>query len=285
MRSIQRHEVFTPGRLPIAANEVPALDGIPEHMHEYLELAVVSRGYGLHRTRGNATRLEPGSVILIRPGTWHAYWEPDELWTFNVYLGPELLHRDLSWLVRYPSLSRALLQGTPNLGVLGPESLTAALALIGQLAGLRPGEHVARAIGLTGAVIEILTENVPSVSRQYDDDAAETVVRMMQLMQSDLAHGWTISELAQRLNVSAPLVHRLFKAHVGLPPMAWLMQARGESAATQLASSTASVAAVGRSVGWEDPNYASRRFRALYGMSPREYRRRFASPSVTEIPF
>ena len=89
MRSIQRHEVFTPGRLPIAANEVPALDGIPEHMHEYLELAVVSRGYGLHRTRGNATRLEPGSVILIRPGTWHAYWEPDELWTFNVYLGPD----------------------------------------------------------------------------------------------------------------------------------------------------------------------------------------------------
>jgi AraC-like DNA-binding protein len=35
------------------------------------------------------------------------------------------------------------------------------------------------------------------------------------------------------------------------------------------------VAEIGRAVGWSDPNYAARRFRATHGLSPTEYRRRF----------
>jgi AraC-like DNA-binding protein len=42
---------------------------------------------------------------------------------------------------------------------------------------------------------------------------------------------------------------------------------------------------VGRSGGWHDPNYAARRFRATYGISPTEYRRRFAfTTAVSDRP-
>jgi AraC family L-rhamnose operon transcriptional activator RhaR len=46
--------------------------------------------------------------------------------------------------------------------------------------------------------------------------------------------------------------------------------------AVRLAAGRGSVSEIGRAVGWPDPNYAARRFRATYGMSPTEYRRRFA---------
>jgi AraC family L-rhamnose operon transcriptional activator RhaR len=46
--------------------------------------------------------------------------------------------------------------------------------------------------------------------------------------------------------------------------------------AVRLAAGGRSVAEIGRAVGWHDPNYAARRFRATYGLSPTEYRRRFA---------
>ena len=44
--------------------------------------------------------------------------------------------------------------------------------------------------------------------------------------------------------------------------MAWLDQLRGEAAARLLVQTDLPVSEIGRTVGWTDPNYASRRFRA-----------------------
>lgn len=59
----------------------------------------------------------------------------------------------------------------------------------------------------------------------------------------------------------------------GLSPMTYLRGMRAERMARLLASSDLSVAAVARSVGWTDVHYASRCFRAHYGVSPTEFRR------------
>jgi AraC-like DNA-binding protein len=45
---------------------------------------------------------------------------------------------------------------------------------------------------------------------------------------------------------------------------------------TEVSPERATVSEIGRAVGWPDPSYAARRFRATYGVSPTEYRRRFA---------
>lgn len=58
--------------------------------------------------------------------------------------------------------------------------------------------------------------------------------------------------------------------------LGWLTQYRSEQMAVRLAAGRATVSEIGRSVGWPDPSYAARRFRATYGVSPTEYRRRFA---------
>ena len=57
--------------------------------------------------------------------------------------------------------------------------------------------------------------------------------------------------------------------------MAWLAALRGERAAALLIETDLPIAEVGRLVGWADPNYASRRFRQLYGVAPAAYRRMF----------
>ena len=48
-------------------------------------------------------------------------------------------------------------------------------------------------------------------------------------------------------------------------------------AAGLLVTTDDSVAEIGRIVGWADPNYASRRFRQIYGSTPTDYRSRFAT--------
>jgi len=276
--------VFRTDSTPIAANEVPALDGIPEHTHEFLEFAVVSRGSGVHVTRDGTTPIETGSLVLIRPGTWHAYRSPSDLWTFNLYLAPELLQREMSWIVEYPDLARALLRGEPNLGRLTSASTTRVLGWLRQIAEIVPGQHVPTLIGLTSSVIDAVTEVSATGEADSDSTIARSVVTMMTMMQSDLSVHWTIATLCRAVNASPAAVHRSFKRHVGMSPMSWLQQARGEAAATQLVLTDLPVSEIGRSVGWDDPNYASRRFRAQYGLSPSQYRARFTDGSSAPIP-
>lgn len=65
---------------------------------------------------------------------------------------------------------------------------------------------------------------------------------------------------------------RLFKAAVGIPPMAYLARIRVERAVGLLLHTPAPVSDIGRRVGWSDPNYFARRFRAHTGLSPTAYR-------------
>ncbi|HIT76481.1 MAG TPA: helix-turn-helix transcriptional regulator, partial [Candidatus Avipropionibacterium avicola] len=92
----------------------------------------------------------------------------------------------------------------------------------------------------------------------------------------DVAATWRVPDLADRVGVSVPHLHRLFADQLGMSPMAWLDRTRVERATSYLLGSTLSVGRIGARVGWPDPNHFSRRFRALTGRSPSDYRRRFA---------
>lgn len=274
--SIQRYEVFRPGRLPIAASDVPALDGIPEHTHDYLEVAVVSRGTGTHLTRGGAHPIGVGSVIVIRPGSWHAYRDPVDLWTHNLYLAPELLHRELSWIFEYPDLARALLGDEPDIGELDAVSTERVLGWLRQLEMLGRDAHAPTVIGLATCILDSFARLALSPRPSSDSTIAQAVITMMRMMQDDLGRHWTIADLSRATASSPAVVHRLFKTHVGVSPMTWLARARGEAAATLLVLTTKTVAEIGQAVGWDDANYTSRRFRSIYGLTPSEYRVRFA---------
>ena len=269
--------MFRAGALQIAANDVSAEEGIPEHVHEFLELAIVSRGHGVHVTHGSRLPVDVGSVFFIRPGTWHSYQETDGMWTFNLYLGPGLLHRELAWVHDYPVLSRMLLRDLPNLGCLSPELTQTVMGWLAQIRSC-PTRRVGTLIGLTACVLDSLHELAPRTARDADTvTIAKAVVTMMSLMRSDLKAKWTVQDLCDAVQFSSSFVYRAFRGNVGIAPMAWLQQERGEYFATQLLNTSHSISEIGSMVSWDDPNYASRRFRALYGMTPTEYRARFAS--------
>ena len=160
--SIRRYEVFRPGSLPISANNAPAFEGIPKHTDDYLEIAIVSVGTGTHVTRDGRLPIQRGSVILIRRGSWHAYRDPENLSTFNLYLTPELLHRELSWIVEYTELARALLGGHPNLGVLDNDACGRVLDWLEQIRQHARAGHAPTLIGLKTCVLDSFTHLVLS---------------------------------------------------------------------------------------------------------------------------
>ena len=80
------------------------------------------------------------------------------------------------------------------------------------------------------------------------------------------------TELANAARVSASHVSRLFRSHFGAGPVSSLELVRLARARTLLVRSNLNVTQVGWECGFDDPLHFSRRFRATFGMPPREYR-------------
>ena len=100
-------------------------------------------------------------------------------------------------------------------------------------------------------------------------------------MESELAHPWTLRELAAIACLEPTYFVRRFRTDTGLPPMVWLARLRAERAATLLLQTTLAVQEIGERVGWSDLSYFARRFRAHFGCSPSAYRVRLGQASAT----
>ncbi|MCX6925434.1 MAG: helix-turn-helix transcriptional regulator, partial [Verrucomicrobia bacterium] len=101
------------------------------------------------------------------------------------------------------------------------------------------------------------------------------VLAAIKLIDETPAEPWTLETLAGRVHVEATYFVRLFRAVVGLPPMAYLARRRLELATAFLRHDDLPIGEVGAKSGWLDANYFTRCFREHFGMSPSKYRARF----------
>ena len=80
-------------------------------------------------------------------------------------------------------------------------------------------------------------------------------------------------ELAAEAGLSYDTFRRRFTAQVGRPPAAYRTERRLQTAATLLRLTDMTHREIARTLGFADEFHLSRRFRATYGVAPRDYRR------------
>lgn len=84
----------------------------------------------------------------------------------------------------------------------------------------------------------------------------------------------TRGEMAEYMNLSPQRLHTLFKGSLGLSPGEYLRRLRLEGARQSLDDRSKTVAQVASEFNYCDPYHFSKQFKARYGLSPRDYRRR-----------
>jgi AraC-like DNA-binding protein len=105
--------------------------------------------------------------------------------------------------------------------------------------------------------------------------AHPAVQHAMRLLEASVDEPWTLDRLAAAVNLAPSYLIRLFGRTAGISPMAYLNRIRAERAAGLLIETDLPVATIGAMVGWHDPSHASRRFHAVFGLSPSRYRTTF----------
>ena len=236
-------------------------------------------GSGHHETLYGRRPLERGDAFAIRPGSWHAYVACEHLLVATCVFQHRLLERELLWLAEEPRL-RFLLWPSDGGGIvhvrLEPAEARACDATLTHLG--EPPLEEARAHQLAHLLL-LLRFLAGGLEPAQAADAARlasapgAVAEALRLMAADLARPWTVSALAKSVALSPTHLSRLFHRAVGRPPMQHLATLRAEAAATRLLRGGEPISHVGAAVGWSDPNYFARRFRAHFGTSPTAFQR------------
>lgn len=248
------------GQLVLAGqliDDVPAVPG-PLRVMEHYVLSVVFKGRGRYRHADR--RVEPvtaGAVMVLRPGQPHWYGtDRGERWTevFAVFRGPlfdtfaqaGLLSHDGP---RYPSpppamaALRAILRASPT--------------------AQRAAEH--QLLALAGWLLD--------VAPQPDGGGTPEIAAAAERLASQLDHPVDLRALAAEVGLPYDTFRRRFTAEIGKPPAAYRNERRLAAAASLLRLTDMTVRAIARTLGYVDEFHLSRRFKAHYGLSPRDFRR------------
>ncbi len=131
--------------------------------------------------------------------------------------------------------------------------------------------------------------NMPRVSQAgyavlpLSPDHSDTPIRAVEVwLQDHCRETLSIDQLASRAGMSARNFVRRFKAATGRFPGAYLQAARMELAKAMLERDSAPVQSVSTAVGYDDVAFFRALFKRTTGMTPAQYRSRFAAIAVRQ---
>lgn len=112
----------------------------------------------------------------------------------------------------------------------------------------------------------------------YSAHRDPVVGRALKILHAEPATSWTVASIADQVGVSRATLAKRFKELVDETPMAYLTRWRMTLAADLLTSSTTdTIAAIARTVGYADAFTFSAAFKRIRGVSPSMYRNIIAS--------
>ncbi|MFD9904934.1 AraC family transcriptional regulator [Streptomyces sp. NPDC059063] len=237
------------------------------HTHENYVMAAVTEGVDVFRHTGHDRHAGPGTIALINPDTPHTGRAGDsEGWRYGaVYPAPEV--------VAAIAAETTALRGTP--GFVSPVfDDPYAVTLVHQvLRAAEEGNALAADTFLRTAVTRLLRLNGGSLPQRTVRSAGERVAaRARAVLAEHLTDPPSLERLATDLGVGPFALLRAFRDTYGMPPHAWLTDARVRRARHLLdAGVTPAEAAV--AVGFTDQPHLNRHFARIVGVPPGAYQR------------
>ena len=252
---------------------------VPLHWHDSMELVYVKKGSGIVQVGVNAYPAEQGDIYIFAPGTLHALHQRGQavMEYENIIFELELLGgaEDLcaeKYLLPLQSGRLSLpARLTPN-----------DLCYLQAAACLREVEDANRAklpgyeLQVKGALLRFLSLLLAQGRQRLAAETADTQ-RLKTLLQWLSAHyneELRVADAAGVCSFSASHFMRWFRQMTGQSFVAFLNEYRLNAAAEALQATDETVLTIASRCGFENLSYFNRAFKAHFGMTPREYRKK-----------
>jgi len=234
---------------------------------EYV-ISVTLAGTVTYDVDGQPFELNAGDVIIVYPGT-SQHWrvDGDEAWD-TIYAIFKPRPHWLAWL-RMDQQPK----GYVRLQVNDPYVLRRVVGCFSRLLR-RTRWTVAYRTDYDLNLIEQILLWCRTIHEAQAQPMDERVRAAMAYIAANLDQALSLESIAEGAGSSRSRLASLFREQVGQTPMAYVETQRLERAKQMLRYSAEPIAAIARSVGFDDPHYFSNRFRRHTRTTPRDYRNR-----------
>jgi AraC-like DNA-binding protein/quercetin dioxygenase-like cupin family protein len=224
-------------------------------------LSVVLDGEGTYRDAdGREERIVPGAHTIVPPGFPHWYGtDPGDRWTelFAVFSGP--LFDSLAEMNVLAAAGPRYPRPVPSIGALRSVLRT-------PTPSPRAAEH--QLLAMADWLLDTNDAGDAPDGRDLSTEIADAVGRLA----DDLTGSVDLHSVAAESGLTYDTFRRHFTAQVGQTPTAFRTTRRLQTAATLLRLTDMTHREIARHLGFADEFHFSRRFRAQYGIPPRDYR-------------
>lgn len=254
----------------------------PPHQHDYVEMMYVCQGAVTHILGGREVRLNAGELLLLGRNTRHAIRAAGrEDLGVNLIILPEFFDASFQMLDRSSALAGFLANLLRRDGG-GGEYLHFRTAGVLQVQNLMENLVYSLANGIQGE--EAINQHLMGLLLLYLTRYADTLSEHSPATYEDVLlraaldyigrhyRDASLTALARQSGMSVSALSQFLHRRTGFTFKELLQHKRFEAARRLLVTTGLAVAEIAAAVGYENNSYFHRRFREIYGISPREYR-------------
>jgi len=250
------------------------------HAHDFTEIVIVDSGWGIHHYEGAEHGIQRGDVFVVLPHRAHTITEPEQLRISNVLFYDDGSIPLLAGLAQLPAY-RALLTFEPRLRQqtevrgrmhLGRDRLGGVLSVVDQLGNALHSAEASSSAIATLCFLQLVKELCDAYEAEPPGMGAALmqVGRAVAYIEDHYFEPIRTADLAGLVNMSLRSFQRHFQHATGMSAGRYITELRVRSACELLKADT-NVTEAALEVGFQEPNYFSRAFRRVMGVSPKRY--------------
>jgi AraC-like DNA-binding protein len=242
----------------------------PRHTHEGFGVGVIERGALGFYYRGENVVAPPGVISLVNPGEVHTgHAAAESGWTYRMfYFDAPLLQEAASEIAGRP-------KDIPffQAGVIHDDCLASSIRSLHLTLEKKEASTLERESRLLWMLTQLVIRHAdaPLALRTVGQER-QPVKRVQEYIKAHLHENLSLNQLASVAHLSPFHFIRVFQKELGLPPHAYLTQARVNRAKTLLAKGR-KIADTAFETGFVDQSHLTRHFKRITGVTPGQYRK------------
>jgi AraC-like DNA-binding protein len=209
-------------------------------------------------------RIEPGDCIIMPPNEVHRYGGAEDVYGEDhlCFIGPiaDCMYKC----------------GIIQKGIFKFGEIRRLLPIMETVSNPSVDSQFEANFQLQRLLLDLYVEN-----RSTHNGQTDLIENLLKELKKNLNHWWTISEMSEYCQVGDDLLRKLFMQRTGMLPKQYLDRLRMRMAATMLTEKKQQISEIAKQLGYRDMFHFSRRFKAITGISPQTYRKRFGKTNAT----
>ena len=235
-------------------------------LDEY-QINYITEGSGIMETHDGIFAINPGSIIIIKPGVWHRYRPAKAMGWREHYIGFQGEFANNIFGKGFFS------QANPVIHVGFQDKI---LELFYRVADIVKDEKSGYQQVASGVIIQILGSIISSVkNKDFAGKDIERKIRKARIyFRNNLDKNIDVEELASELNIGYSYFRRMFKKFTGISPVQYHLMLRLQRAKDLLVSTDLSVKEIAMELCFQSIFYFTRIFKKKMGIPPTEFRKK-----------